>query len=90
MTADLGLWRRLEGRRVRVVLLDGSRLDGCELVSAGRGAVKTCWLFSGGDDLFVAHTDVTDLADDETPTPPLWATARPGHRRSALPVRSAA
>jgi hypothetical protein len=49
----------LEGRRVSVALADGSRLDDCELVSAGHGA-ETLWLFVNGDDLFVPMADVTD------------------------------
>lgn len=49
----------LEGRRVNLALADGSRLDDCELVSAGRGTA-TLWLFVNGDDVFVPVTDVTD------------------------------
>jgi hypothetical protein len=49
----------LEGRRVSVALCDGSRLDDCELVSAGHGA-GTLWLFVNGSDVFVPVTDVTD------------------------------
>jgi hypothetical protein len=49
----------LEGRRVSVALADGSRLDDCELVSAGHGA-ETLWLFVNGDDMFVPVVEVTD------------------------------
>jgi hypothetical protein len=49
----------LEGRRVSVALADGSRLDDCELVSAGHGA-ETLWLFVNGDDMFVPVASVTD------------------------------
>jgi hypothetical protein len=49
----------LEGRRVSVALTDGSRLDDCELVSAGHGTA-TLWLFVNGDDVFVSVSDVTD------------------------------
>jgi hypothetical protein len=49
----------LEGRRVNLALLDGSRLDDCELISAGRGA-PTLWLFVNGGDLFVPVAEVTD------------------------------
>jgi len=49
----------LEGRRVNLALLDGSRIDDCELVSAGHGAT-TLWLFVNGDDVFVPVDEVTD------------------------------
>lgn len=68
MSVDLARWRQLEGRRVRLELHDGTRLDGCLLISAGRGPVKTCWLLAGGDDLFVVHADVIDVVDDGTAT----------------------
>lgn len=54
-----GLIGHLEGRRVNLALVDGSRLDDCELVSAGHGRA-TLWLFVNGDDLFVPFADVTD------------------------------
>jgi hypothetical protein len=49
----------LEGQRVSVALTDGSRLDDCELVSAGHGA-PTLWLYVNGDDVFVPVANVTD------------------------------
>jgi len=49
----------LEGRRVNLALADGSRLDDCELVSAGHGA-PTLWLFVNGNDVFVPVDVVTD------------------------------
>jgi hypothetical protein len=51
----------LEGRRVSLSLVDGSRLDDCELVSAGRHRVGSLWLFSNGSDRFVPVDDVIDL-----------------------------
>ncbi len=51
--------RHLEGRRVNLALIDGSRLDDCELVSAGHGRA-TLWLFVNGADVFVPFTEVTD------------------------------
>ena len=53
--------RQLEGRQVSVALTDGSRIDDCQLVSAGRYGASTLWLFSNGADRFVALADVTDL-----------------------------
>jgi hypothetical protein len=54
------LWQ-WEGRRVSVALADGSRIDDCQLVSAGRNGARTLWLFTNGADMFVALTDVTDV-----------------------------
>jgi hypothetical protein len=53
--------RRLVGQQVTVCLTDGSRIDDCQLVSAGNGAVSTLWLFAGGTDTFVRLADVVDL-----------------------------
>ena len=55
------LTRDLEGRRVGVALADGSRLDDCELVSAGHHGALGLWLFTNGADTFVAVPDVTDV-----------------------------
>ena len=44
-------FRHLEGHHVSVSLGDGSRLDDCELVSAGRGHNATLWLHDGQDEL---------------------------------------
>ena len=49
----------LEGRRVSLALTDGSRIDDCELVSAGHGAA-TLWLYVNGGDVFVPVANVTD------------------------------
>ena len=54
-------FRHLEGHHVSVSLCDGSRLDDCELVSAGRGHAATLWLHDGHDDRMVKATDVIDL-----------------------------
>jgi hypothetical protein len=62
-----------EGRQVSIVLTDGSRLDDCELVSAGRGRTRTLWIYTGGQDAFIPHQDVLDL----TPAPPPGAGRRP-------------
>jgi len=61
--------RQLEGRQVSVALRDGSRIDDCQLVSAGRGNTDTLWLY-GGQDLFVPVGQVIDL----------WESAPLGHR----------
>jgi hypothetical protein len=53
--------RSLEGRQVGVALADGSRIDDCQLVSAGRAGVRTLWVFTNGADTFVPHHDVADV-----------------------------
>ena len=64
--------RFLEGRQVSVVLSDGSRIDDCELVSAGRQGVGSVWLYADGTDTFVALVDVMEVheAAPFTPGPP--------------------
>jgi len=57
--------RQWEGRQVSVALADGSRIDDCQLVSAGRCAAGTLWLFTNGADLFVALDDVTAIWEAE-------------------------
>lgn len=53
--------RSLEGRQVSVALTDGSRIDDCQLVSAGRPGVQTLWVFSNGADTFVPLPDVIEV-----------------------------
>jgi hypothetical protein len=53
--------RNLEGHRVSVALSDGSRIDDCQLVSAGRSSMRTVWLFSNGLDVFLQRTDIIDI-----------------------------
>jgi hypothetical protein len=49
---------RLEGRRVGLALCDGSRIDDCQLVFAGRDRV---WVYGNGADTFVALPTVRDF-----------------------------
>ncbi|MGH9035420.1 MAG: hypothetical protein ACRD0O_06620 [Acidimicrobiia bacterium] len=51
----------LEGQQVSVALRNGSRIDDCQLVSAGRATTSTLWLFTNGADLFVSLGDVIDV-----------------------------
>lgn len=55
------LSKRLEGRRVSVALVDGSRIDDCDLVSVSRDGVQGLWLYTNGADAFVPLVDVTDV-----------------------------
>jgi hypothetical protein len=58
-----------EGRRVSVALVDGSRIDDCELVSVGHHGVQNLWLYTNGADTFVPLVDVTDLWEILPPGP---------------------
>jgi hypothetical protein len=53
--------RSLEGRQVGVALADGSRLDGCTLVSAGRGRSGTAWFWTGRADVFLPLSSLVDI-----------------------------
>ena len=48
----------LEGRQVSVSLIDGSRIDDCQLVLAGKFKL---WVFVNGRDAFVKVDRVTDV-----------------------------
>jgi hypothetical protein len=62
MTADqVRTLRSLEGRRVALALADGSRIDACTLVSAGRGPTATLWIDEAGNDVFVPLDVVVDI-----------------------------
>ena len=54
-------FRHLEGHHVSVALADGTRLDDCELVSAGRGAAASIWVHDGLDDRIVEAEDILDV-----------------------------
>lgn len=88
MTDDVARWRRLEGRRVRLVLRDGTHLGSAELVSAGRGTVTTCWIVTDDGDRFVSHGDVIDLDGD--PALPAPRAADVDVAIEACPIRPAA
>ena len=55
------LTRGLEGHRVSVALANGSRIDDCALIAAGRFGDDRLWLYSNGADTFVSLAEVTDL-----------------------------
>ena len=50
--------RKFEGQQVCLALADGSRIDDCSLVSAGRGRADTVWVFVNGIDTFIRLADV--------------------------------
>jgi hypothetical protein len=53
--------RSFEGQTVSLALADGTRLDGCQLVSACRHGTRTLWLYGSGEDTFVALDMVVDI-----------------------------
>jgi hypothetical protein len=53
--------RSLEGRQVSVALSDGSRIDDCQLVSAGRRPSQRLWFFVNGIDVFLPPADVVAI-----------------------------
>jgi hypothetical protein len=53
--------RALEGRQVSVALTDGSRIDDCQLISAGQASPPTLWLYDNGADRFVPLIDVREV-----------------------------
>jgi hypothetical protein len=67
-------YRSFEGRTVSLALVDGTRLDDCQLVSAGRHGTGTLWLYESGADRFVAFDAVVDL----------WESSGRGAPRPAL------
>jgi hypothetical protein len=63
----------LEGRIVSVALIDGSRIDDCQLVSARGRKGRQLWLFTFRGDTFVDLDDVVDI----------WETTIATHTRAA-------
>lgn len=55
------MFRSLEGRRVGLVLTDGSRIDNCELISLARTGLRTLWLLIDGIDVFVPAAAVETI-----------------------------
>jgi len=53
---------RLEGRRVGIALSDGSRIDDCQLVFAGRDRV---WVFTNGCDEWLSAARVCDFWESD-------------------------
>jgi hypothetical protein len=53
--------RHLEGRRVGLILNDGSRILDAQLISAGRPGLSSVWILIDGTDNFVPVTAVTEV-----------------------------
>jgi hypothetical protein len=45
--------RHLEGRRIGLVLTDGSRILDAQLISAGRPGLSSAWILIDGTDSFI-------------------------------------
>jgi hypothetical protein len=58
MAQPIQKFGQFEGRQVSVALADGSRIDDCGLVSAGRGGARTMWVLVDGLDVFIRQADV--------------------------------
>ncbi|MGH2667972.1 MAG: hypothetical protein ACRDH5_02415 [bacterium] len=65
--------RTLEGRQVNLAFRDGSRIDDCQLISAGRPGTGTVWIYAQGIDVFLPPTTIVDC----------WEAAPPPTRRAA-------
>ena len=53
--------RHLEGRRVGLVLNDGSRIVDAQLISAGRPGLSSVWVLVDGTDNFIPVLTVTEV-----------------------------
>lgn len=62
--------RDLEGHQVSLSLVNGSRIDDCQMVSAACGPTENIWVFSNGADRFLALSEVVDC----------WEVPPPGGR----------
>lgn len=53
--------RHLEGRRVGLILNDGSRIVDAQLISAGRPGLSSVWVLVDGTDNFIPVLTVTEV-----------------------------
>jgi len=53
--------RHLEGRRVALLLSDGSRILDAQLISAGRPGLSSVWILIDGTDSFIPVMAVSDV-----------------------------
>ncbi len=61
--------RHLEGRRVGLVLNDGSRIVDAQLISAGRPGLTSVWILVDGSDNFIPVMTVTEVWEIPPATP---------------------
>ena len=60
-------FRPFEGRTISIALADGSRIDDCQLISAGRHGVASLWVFVSGVDTFIPASQVIAVWESGTP-----------------------
>jgi hypothetical protein len=53
--------RHLEGRRVGLILDDGSRIVDAQLISAGRPGLSSVWILIDGNDSFIPVLTVSEV-----------------------------
>ena len=53
--------RHLEGRRVGLILDDGSRIHDAQLISAGRPGLSSVWVLVDGTDNFIPVMAVSEV-----------------------------
>ena len=53
--------RHFEGRRIGLVLSDGSRILDAQLISAGRAGLSSVWVLIDGTDSFIPVMSVTEV-----------------------------
>jgi hypothetical protein len=61
--------RHLEGRRVGLVLDDGSRIVDAQLISAGRPGLSSVWILIEGTDNFIPVMSVTEVWEISAASP---------------------
>jgi hypothetical protein len=61
--------RHLEGRRVGLILSDGSRLVDAQLISAGRPGLSSVWILIDGADSFIPVMAVSEVWEIATANP---------------------
>ena len=61
--------RHLEGRRVNLVLNDGSRIFDAQLISAGRPGLSSVWILIDGTDSFIPVMTVTEVREISAANP---------------------
>ena len=61
--------RHLEGRRINLVLNDGSRILDAQLISAGRPGLSSVWVLIDGTDSFIPVMTVTEVWEINAATP---------------------
>ena len=61
--------RHLEGRRVSLVLNDGTRIVDAQLISAGRPGLASAWILIDESDSFIPVMAVTEVWENAPANP---------------------